>query len=62
MHDAQRIVWNTKCPRTFMFFEVVFRFFFDVIPFDFNIFVSVFTTLNMIQAKRMNEFMYNCTL
>ena len=40
-----------------MLLEVMFLARFDVVPFDFDIFVPIFTTLDMVHSKSMNEFM-----
>ena len=62
MHDTQRIVRNIKGQSTSMFLEIMFLARFDVVPHDFNVFVSVLTTLDMVQTKGMDKFMLNSAI
>ena len=62
MHDTQRIVRNIKGQSTSMFLEIMFLAWFDVVPHDFNVFVSVLTTLDMVQTKGMDKFMLNSAI
>ena len=62
VHDTQRIVRNIKGQSTSMFLEIMFLAWFDVVPHDFNVFVSVLTTLDMVQTKGMDKFMLNSAI
>ena len=62
MHDTQRIVRNAKGQSALVFVEVMFFTFLDVVPFDFNVLVSIGTTLNMVHTKGMDEFMHDSAI
>ena len=62
MHDTQRIVCKTICQCATMFFEIMLLALFDIVPFDFNVVVSVWSALNMVCSKGMKKLMLNCTM
>ena len=62
MHDTQRIVWKTICQCTTMLFEIMLLALFDIVPFDFNIVVSVWSWLNMECSKGMKKLVLDCTM
>ena len=45
-----------------MLFEIMLLALFDIVPFDFNIVVSVRSALNMVCSKGMKKFVLDCTM
>ena len=62
MHDTQRIIGNLISQCITLLFEVMFFCLVDIVPFDFNVVVSVCSWLNMVCSKRMKKLVLDCTM
>ena len=62
MHNTQTIVGETVSQCFALLFEIILHVGFDVVPFDCNVGVSVWSALNMECSKSVEKFMLDCTM
>ena len=59
MHETLGIITNVIGQARAAFLEIAFLSLLNVVPFDFNILVSIRSTLHVEQSQSMHEFMHN---
>ena len=62
MHNTQTIIWDAISQCFALLFEIICLVGFDVVPFDCNVGVSVWSALNMVCSKSVEKLMLDYTM